>query len=284
MSFRKFGTTKNKSTVINNLIVTNEIGEIGSKTIVNSELHTNGIVDTGNISTTSLTVDNLDIVNNLLLNGTIGSTGQTVVANGDGTVSWGASSSGGGATGPTGPEGAQGPIGPEGATGSQGNTGATGATGSQGPAGDGIPIGSIIMWSGLTLPLANWVLCDGKNGTPDLRDRFIVGAGLTGPFGPTGPYAIGQTGGASEVILLETQIPEHTHPIIDVQHNHTYLINNSNSDDGPSTFISRSPGTGSFITSDSFTGITGTQGNTGGGGAHENRPPYYALAFIMKIS
>ena len=125
MSFRKFGGRQQKSTTINNLIVTNEIGEIGSKTIVNTELYTNGIVDTGNISTTSLTVDNLDILNNLLLNGTIGSTGQTVVANGDGTVSWGASSSGGGATGSTGATGATG------ATGVQGNTGATGPPSNQ---------------------------------------------------------------------------------------------------------------------------------------------------------
>lgn len=58
------------------------------------------------------------------------------------------------------------------------------------------PIGGIIMWTGASVP-AGWSLCDGSGGTPDLRDRFIVGSGST--------YAIDDTGGAVSV---------------DIQHNH----------------------------------------------------------------
>ena len=54
------------------------------------------------------------------------------------------------------------------------------------PAGIGVPSGGIIMWSGDTIP-EGWKLCDGTEGTPDLRDRFVLGAG--------GSYATGEVGG-----------------------------------------------------------------------------------------
>jgi hypothetical protein len=65
-----------------------------------------------------------------------------------------------------------------------------------GVAGAGVPAGCILMWSGsiVTIP-AGWVLCDGNNGTPDLRNRFVVAAG--------GDYAVGATGNGS--------VPSHTH-------------------------------------------------------------------------
>jgi hypothetical protein len=62
-----------------------------------------------------------------------------------------------------------------------------------------VPVGGIIMWSGLLVSLpANWQICDGTNATPNLRDKFVLGAG--------GVYAVGATGGAAT---------------INIQHNHT---------------------------------------------------------------
>lgn len=68
----------------------------------------------------------------------------------------------------------------------------------------GIPVGVITMWSGSIASIpSGWRLCDGGGGTPDLRDRFVVGAGSS--------YAVGATGGANTVTLDTTQIPSHTH-------------------------------------------------------------------------
>lgn len=67
-----------------------------------------------------------------------------------------------------------------------------------------VPSGAIIMWSGSVANIPNsWSLCDGTNGTPDLRDRFIVGAG--------GAYAVAAVGGANTVTLAVENIPAHGH-------------------------------------------------------------------------
>ena len=67
-----------------------------------------------------------------------------------------------------------------------------------------VPPGAIIMWSGSINDIpVGWALCDGSNGTPDLRDRFIVGAG--------GAYNPGNTGGAESVTLTVAQMPQHSH-------------------------------------------------------------------------
>src|SRR5690606_9453998 len=64
--------------------------------------------------------------------------------------------------------------------------------------------GVIVMWSGSADNIPEgWALCDGTNGTPDLRDLFIVGAGRE--------YAVGATGGAKEVTLTTAQMPKHSH-------------------------------------------------------------------------
>lgn len=165
-----------------------------------------------------------------------------------------------------------------------------------------VPSGFIGMWSGVTAP-TGWYLCDGTNGTPDLRNRFIVGAGTS--------YAIGATGGADTVTLSESQIPSHTHSISATSsgagaHNHSITI----SDPGHGHTYGRAGGiygngfafqdqsingTG-YTTNIATTGITASASavgdhthnitasatTTGGGLAHENRPPYYALAYIMK--
>jgi microcystin-dependent protein len=83
-----------------------------------------------------------------------------------------------------------------------------------------IPVGVITLWSGSIASIpSGWALCNGSAGTPDLRDRFVVGAGST--------YAVGATGGANTVTLDTTQIPSHTHTgsgtsnATDLSHTHT---------------------------------------------------------------
>lgn len=120
-----------------------------------------------------------------------------------------------------------------------------------------VPTGAILMWSGsiATIP-SGWALCNGANGTPDLRNRFIVGAGSS--------YGVGATGGADTVTLTVNQIPSHNH-----QMNHTGTGSGNGIQQGGGSL----PTTASNI-------ITGA---AGGGQPHENRPPYYALAYIMKL-
>lgn len=162
-----------------------------------------------------------------------------------------------------------------------------------------VPTGVIVMWSGAIASIpSGWALCNGSNGTPDLRDRFIVGAGSS--------YAVGATGGAASVTLTADQMPSHTHDITATTASagsHTHTI----TDPGHSHVFNGGvtvpngyfPGGsivagGSSSTSAATTGIsinaagahthtiTATAATTGGGQAHENRPPYYALAYIMK--
>ena len=167
-----------------------------------------------------------------------------------------------------------------------------------------IPRGVITMWSGAidNIP-TGWSLCNGTSGTPDLRDRFVVGAGSA--------YAVGNTGGSTttssagghthtmaaagghnhggvsgSTALTEAQMPPHYH---------TY---------NTATGSAYEYGTGLSGTSglDSVTGsTTGTTGsgaghnhtissepdhshtvNSVGGHEHSVTPPYYALAYIMK--
>jgi microcystin-dependent protein len=122
-----------------------------------------------------------------------------------------------------------------------------------------IPLGGIIMWSGATNAIPpGWALCNGTtaNGrvTPDLRSRFVVGAGSD--------YAVGATGGSNTVTLTLNQIPSHSH---------TYTYRGSSEDGGGVS--------SSYWRSTS----TATTSAVGGGEAHENRPPYYALCFIMRV-
>ena len=145
-----------------------------------------------------------------------------------------------------------------------------------------VPTGVIVMWSGANNAIpSGWAICNGANGTPDLRDRFVVGSGST--------YATGATGGESTVTLTSSQMPAHNHSatsvstVTDPGHSHTYKGQTGSSGSGVS---SRDSENTTLITDSATTGITVSTstsiGNTGGGQAHENKPPYYALAYIMK--
>ena len=120
--------------------------------------------------------------------------------------------------------------------------------------------GMIILWSGAENAIpSGWVLCNGSNSTPDLRDRFVVGAGSA--------YSVGNTGGSSSVTLTVNQIPAHGHTIPRASGTETNFDN---------TGLRGGPG---YYTN---TAYWLTSYNTGCGQAHENIPPYYALCYIMK--
>ena len=213
-----------------------------------------------------------------------------------------------------------------------------------------IPSGVICMWSGESTAIpSGWHLCDGSNGTPDLRDRFIVGAGST--------YKVKDTGGEASHTLTTNEMPSHNHGFTGTAHNHTGSLSNATATSAGShthtasggssggyvivgPLLSGSAGSelpeigsgrnltaskvaslwnndfaavkdnedygrldvqgssGSTISINSGGAHThsvsgnvtvnsatagGTVGSTGGGQAHENRPPYFALCFIMKL-
>lgn len=154
-----------------------------------------------------------------------------------------------------------------------------------GAVGTGVPAGVVCMWSGTQADIPDgWALCDGQDGRPDLRGRFIVGAG--------GDYAAGATGGAAMVTLSLDQLPEHSHNgavTIEAAGNHRHSYN-------PGATTKVQSGTGDTVRYGSATGYqTGYAGEhehnaslsiepAGGGAAHENLPPYFALCFIIKIN
>ena len=139
-----------------------------------------------------------------------------------------------------------------------------------------IPSGLIAIWSGSTGSIpSGWLLCNGSNGTPDLRNSFILGAGNT--------YAVGATGGSTDAIVVSHT---HTATVTDPGHNHT--------PNGGNQFWTNQPGGNLFggappqyiqavsTTSTATTGISVSNASAGTSGSGANMPPYYALAFIMK--
>jgi len=191
-----------------------------------------------------------------------------------------------------------------------------------------LPRGAVIMWYGSagSIP-SGWALCDGSNVggylTPDLRDRFIVGAGSS--------YNLGSTGGTSSVTLSADQLPSHSHSgSTDTQssnHTHNFSAVTSSAGVHYHTFpgddqLDGASGRGGWVAAydDAFpydaksnrsgggkvwqTSQSGSHGHTisgttdgmsqnhahqfvtnsvGGGAAHENRPPFYALFYIIKV-
>jgi hypothetical protein len=137
---------------------------------------------------------------------------------------------------------------------------------------DIIPSGVIVMWSGSIASVpSGWYLCDGSNSTPDLRNRFIVGAGST--------YSVAGTGGSADAIVVS-----HTHTATVTDPGHTHNTSKA--------VLSAGTGGGGagggdrllevVSTTSSTTGITVSNSTTGSSGTNANLPPYYALAYIMK--
>ena len=153
---------------------------------------------------------------------------------------------------------------------------------------DIIPAGVILLWSGSVASIpSGWLICDGTSGTPDLRNRFVVGAGST--------YAVAATGGAADAIT--------------VAHTHTFSTSTTAGEGAHDHYYNEygvflSGGGGSRITSNRDSGaasvgfrimdtdgvnlgqhnhtVTGTTASTGSSATNANLPPYYALAYIMK--
>ena len=131
--------------------------------------------------------------------------------------------------------------------------------------------GMIMLWSGSTATIpTGWVLCDGANSTPDLRNRFIVGAGST--------YAVNATGGSADAITVSHT---HTATVTDPGHTHGPVVASRFA--GPAfggynvnLQISDTP------IDSAVTGISVSNSTTGSSGTNANLPPYFALAYIMK--
>ena len=142
----------------------------------------------------------------------------------------------------------------------------------------GLPSGVIVMWSGQVSAIPEgWSLCDGTNGTPDLRDKFIVGAGNS--------YSVGATGGAASVTLSVAQMPSHSHSAsASSDGGFEHSAGDRHGSDRPEGPLFYGMGTiyyeGNKELGDHSHAIT--VNSTGGGQPHENRPPYYSLAFICK--
>ena len=187
----------------------------------------------------------------------------------------------------------------------------------------GVPTGTIIMYGTTSAP-SGWLLCDGQStsgypalaaivggNVPDLRDRFIVGAGNN--------YSQNARAGSNTVTLTVADMPSHSHSTN--SHNHSFSATTGNPNTtltGTATYIAetwgsagsasgifgRNGGYSNYYTpsrvdssptgrltidathTHDLSGVTGPANpNTnpdGGGGAHENRPPYHALTFIIK--
>jgi len=208
-----------------------------------------------------------------------------------------------------------------------------------------IPSGVILLWSGSVASIpSGWALCNGSSGTPDLRNRFVVGAGST--------YSVGDTGGSATSTLTSSELPAHTHSLsasgttsgqsaghthtfsgttgnmsanashthtaTDSGHDHIYPTQNQGQTDShfndvcaSSSFSGTKNGTPTSDTgfaqvtlsstsvehTHTYSGttsavsgdhthtvtVTGTSGSTGSGAAFTNLPPYYALAYIMRL-
>ena len=162
-----------------------------------------------------------------------------------------------------------------------GGTGATTASGARtnldvAQAVYAVPSGGIIMWSGsiATIP-TGWLLCNGSSGTPDLRNRFLVGAGST--------YAVGGTGGEADAIVV---LHNHTNTtyVDDNGHYHGNIPTSSGDLGNNVTSYREGNAVGYINTATATTGITVTTSINpeGSSGTNRNLPPYYALAYIMK--
>jgi len=142
--------------------------------------------------------------------------------------------------------------------------------------------GMIMLWSGSIASIpSGWALCNGSNGTPDLRNRFIVGAGST--------YAVDATGGSADAIVVShTHTATSTSVVTDPGHIHFSGSSRDNNFVDFGTNVGARVGSSTVInTGSAVTGITvattTTNASAGTSGTNANLPPYYALAYIMKL-
>jgi hypothetical protein len=138
-----------------------------------------------------------------------------------------------------------------------------------------IPVGGIILWSGSVASIpAGWLLCNGAYSTPNLADRFILGAGNL--------YAPNAAGGSADSIVVSHT---HTASVADAGHFHNAFNGFVNAGSNTGTAVTSNNGgtnTPTNSTSTVATGVTVTNASTGVSGVNANMPPYYALCYIIK--
>ena len=138
-----------------------------------------------------------------------------------------------------------------------------------------LPTGVIVMWSGNVSAIpSGWALCNGSGGTPDLRNKFIVGAGTS--------YAVGATGGSADAVVVS-----HTHTAVsavtDPGHSHTYTTKQQAlPQSGSSTLCWWRESTANTSISTTGISVATTVNSSGVPAAGTNLPPYYALCYIIK--
>lgn len=163
-----------------------------------------------------------------------------------------------------------------------------------------VPSGGIIMWSGSIASIpAGWKLCDGNNGTPNLTNKFIIGADadVTSVAKTSVEGSATQTGGSKNAVAVT-----HSHSLtavagttnsVNLDHTHSYYTSNPAGTGSPSSTdttpgeaantIGSTTGAMSANANHSHTvSVTGNTDSAGESGTNKNLPPYYALAFIMK--
>jgi microcystin-dependent protein len=151
-----------------------------------------------------------------------------------------------------------------------------------------------------------WALCDGRNNTPDLRGHFVVGSTNSdgNSYGYVNNernrpdyiatdsvgYQIDSVGGAYDVTLARPEMPAHSHPgsVTNTTGSHTHTYNSPDGCDD----LTLAGQSGCYFADPNATMQSASAGNhnhtptiaaQGGGNPHENRPPYYTLAYIMKL-
>ena len=162
-----------------------------------------------------------------------------------------------------------------------------------------VPINGIIMYSGLQADIpANWAICDGNNGTPNLVNKFVVAAASfdvgSSEWRTSVDGTSKESGGAATKTLGTNELPAHTHEkgtlaVTGGDHNHTYDRSNVTTVASGGSANTRNQGVTETNTGDSgdltltVSGSTGNQSGTTGE-AFDILPPFYAIAYIMRVS
>jgi microcystin-dependent protein len=177
----------------------------------------------------------------------------------------------------------------DGAAGTAGQVLVSAGSGNTPTWGTGIPSGVIVMWSGSIASIpSGWLLCNGTSGTPDLRNRFVIGAfqDNSGVANTTITGANTLTGGSKDSIVVS-----HTHTFSGTtstagSHTHNYRLGQS---DTSGNNIENGSNVGAYLNNgdiqaagDHTHTVSGTTDSSGASGTDANLVPYYALAFIMK--
>ena len=148
---------------------------------------------------------------------------------------------------------------------------------------DVIPVGVITMWSGPISSIPRgWALCDGTKGTPDLRNRFVVGVGSD--------YSVGENGGEKEITLTKENMPAHSHDLEGIPTITGWDVTNGTACQADKNKCGGSLQSVAVGDNPPWDGkhnnfyIKKAGGNEKGVvQSFENRPPYFALAYIMKV-